>query len=92
MTELRAKGPFTRTVLGVTVTIDVVIIILFAINTALATVLLDDASFNPRFLLVLGIDLALAFALGYTVYRALGVVLGSQVDQVPDGDPGCGRL
>ena len=79
--ELRAKGPFTRTVLGVTVTIDVLIIILFAINTALATVLLDASDFNPSALLVLFVDLALAFAMGYVVYRILRVVLGSQLDE-----------
>ncbi len=80
ISELRAKGPFTRTVLGVTVSIDVVIIILFAVNTALATILLDASSFNPLSLLVLALDLGLAFAFGYIIYRVLAVVLGSQLE------------
>ncbi|NIO40282.1 MAG: potassium transporter TrkA, partial [Burkholderiales bacterium] len=33
--ELRAKGPFTQVVIGVTVIMDVVVIILFAVNASI---------------------------------------------------------
>ena len=38
--EVRARGPFTRTALGVTVLMDVAIIVLFAVMTSIAAALL----------------------------------------------------
>ena len=40
--ELRASGPFTRMVLGVTVTMDVVVIILFTISSSIADAVLGQ--------------------------------------------------
>jgi len=66
--ELRASGPFTRLVLGVTVTIDVVVILLFAISSSVADALLDQLGF--RFSLVLLVVAEIVMAVG------LGVILG----------------
>ena len=48
--ELRAKGPFTQTVLGVTVIMDVVVITLFATNSSIANAVLTGLSFNMSFI------------------------------------------
>ncbi len=50
--ELRAKGQFTQTVLGVTVIMDVVGIILFAANSSVAGALFSGLNFNFVFILL----------------------------------------
>ena len=60
----RAKGPFTRTILGITVTMDVVIVVVFAIAVAIASGLLTGVGFSPQFALLLLIDLGLAVVVG----------------------------
>ena len=62
--EVRARGRYTRTVLGVTITMDVAIIVLFATMTSVASPLLTDTALNPSFLLLLLLDLAVAVVLG----------------------------
>jgi Trk K+ transport system NAD-binding subunit/Kef-type K+ transport system membrane component KefB len=69
--EVRARGPFTRLVLGVTVTMDVVIIVFFAINSSLAEALLTGVGLQLSFVPVLLLDLALAISLGYLAGRLL---------------------
>ena len=55
--ELRAKGPFTQTVLGVNVIMDGVVIILFAVNSAAADALLTGVSFSRSFVGLLAFEL-----------------------------------
>lgn len=62
--EIRARGVFTRTVLGVTVTMDVVIILLFAVSVAVASALLTGVGLTPTFLLLLVVDLGAAVVAG----------------------------
>ncbi len=53
--EMRARGPFTRTALGVTVVMDVVVILIFALNSSIADVLLTQDAFQPMLIvLVIG--------------------------------------
>ena len=51
--EMRANGPFTKTVMGVTVIKDVLVIILFSISLALAKALINDESTNLLFFIIL---------------------------------------
>lgn len=74
--EVRARGAFTRTLLSVTVFMDVFIIVLFAITTSIASVLLTGTEFNVLFVVYLAIDLFIATAIGYLVGRLLQLVLG----------------
>lgn len=73
--ELSARGRFTRTVLGVTVTMDVVIIILFAAITSVATPLLTDSSLEMSFVGLLALDLAIAAGVGYLSGQVLRIIL-----------------
>jgi len=62
--ELRAKGPFTRTVLGVTVIIDVAVIILFAISSESADALMLGLPLSVGFILFLIAELVASIILG----------------------------
>jgi len=77
--ELRAKGPFTKTVLGIIVMIDVVIITLFAFSTLIAQVLLTDSGFSPTFLGLSIINLIANGILGLLTGYVLVVVLGTKL-------------
>ena len=74
--ELRAKGPFTQTVLGVTIIMDVVVIMLFAANSSVADALLTGLNFNIGFVLLLLFELSASFILGYLLSKLLlGILL-----------------
>ncbi|UCG27865.1 MAG: cation:proton antiporter [Bacteroidales bacterium] len=78
--ELRAKGPFTHTALGVTVLIDVLVIILFAITFSLANTLLTGIKFNLYYLVLLGLELSVSFGLGYLAGKFLGFLLARRLN------------
>jgi len=80
--EVRAKGPFTRMALSVTVFMDVVIIILFAISTSIASALLTGAGLDLSFIGLLALDLSLAIGIGYLVGHLLKGIMGGRI---PDG-------
>ena len=63
--ELRAKGPFTQLVLGVTVVTDVVVIVLFTLAYELALVWVHARPLGLGFLLLLAVEIAASVALGY---------------------------
>ncbi len=74
--EVRAKGPFTRTALSVTVVIDVAIVFCFALSVNFVEPLLDASkSIDLRFILLIILDLALALGVGYLTGFALKQVL-----------------
>jgi len=66
--ELRAKGPFVQTVMGVTVVKDFLVIILFSICLSLSQVLIEGQDFQYIEILLLLIELGLSFAVGFYVY------------------------
>lgn len=69
--ELRAKGPFTQTSIGVTVVKDVLVIILFAVCFAVSKTLVSGEDFSLASLGFLLIELVTSFALG----KLLGGIL-----------------
>ncbi|MCG8685946.1 MAG: cation:proton antiporter [Desulfobacterales bacterium] len=73
--ELRARGPFVQTVLGVTVIMDVVVITLFATNLSIADALFTGLRFNFGFVLLLIIELGGSLVSGLLVCRVLTVLL-----------------
>ncbi len=75
--ELRAKGPFTRTVLGVTMVTDVAVIFLFAFSSSVADAVLTSMGFDLSFIVLLLAELFLSLVLGYIVGRILEFVLFS---------------
>ena len=73
--ELRARGPFTQTALGVTVVKDFGVIILFAVIFTLSKSLIQEVSFRLIFLLQVLAELLAAFGLGFVVWLILRVIL-----------------
>ena len=71
--EMRANGPFTKTVMGVTVTIDVLVIIIFAITFSIAKALVNGDDMGIVFLEILAAELIVSFALGYLVGKLLEI-------------------
>lgn len=80
--EVRAKGPFTSTILGVTVSMDVVIIVAFAVGVAVASALLEGIGFNAIVIGLLLLDLAAAIGLGYLVGKLLDLILGTNLNRL----------
>ncbi|MFK5952300.1 MAG: cation:proton antiporter, partial [Desulfobacterium sp.] len=74
--ELRAKGPFTQTALGVTVIMDVVVIVLFSANSSIADALLTGLRLNLGFVVLLLLELCGSLLLGFVVSKILlGIML-----------------
>ena len=73
--ELRAKGPFTQTVLGVTVIMDVVVIVLFTVAFSVASGILSGRGFDVASIGVLSGELAasvvIACGLGHAIHMML---------------------
>ncbi|MFZ5564355.1 MAG: PTS sugar transporter subunit IIA [Thermodesulfobacteriota bacterium] len=63
--EVRASGPFTQTVLGVTMIVDVVVIALFAVSLSVTGSLLTGMGMNIGFIGILLLELGLSLFLGY---------------------------
>jgi len=80
--EVRARGPFTRTALGVTVLMDVAIIVLFAVMTSIAAALLTDASLNVGFLGLLLLDLGAAVTFGIATGMLLRWLLTQRIPRL----------
>lgn len=73
--ELRARGPFTQTAMGVTVVIDFLVVILFALTFAIAGSFIKGISLNFIFIGRIIIELTFASILGYFLGKLLGIVL-----------------
>jgi len=69
--EMRANGPFTKTVMGVTVTIDVLVIIIFALSFSVAEALINGEEMGFLFILILLIELLVSFAIGFLAGKIL---------------------
>lgn len=73
--ELRARGPFTQTAIGVTVVKDFGVIVFFAIIFTLSKSLIQDTVFRPIYILQVLVELVAAFGLGFVVWWMLRVIL-----------------
>jgi len=73
--ELRAKGGFTQTVLGVTIIMDVVVIILFAANSSIADALFSGLDFNFGFISLLILEIGASIVIGFLVSKIILLIL-----------------
>lgn len=80
--ELRAKGPFTQIILGVTMILDVVVIILYAVNSSIANSLLSGLSFNFSFITPFLINLTASVALGYFLGKFIIYILSKRMQSI----------
>jgi Kef-type K+ transport system membrane component KefB len=77
--ELRAKGPYTKTVLGVTILLDVVVIVLFAISVSISHILLTGLAINLMPVLKLVTELMAAATIGFIASKLLEFTLASHL-------------
>ena len=73
--ELRARGPFTQTVLGVTVVLDFVVIVLFAINIEIAGALLTGVPLNLGFAGLILFELFFSVVLAVLLAAVLRLIM-----------------
>lgn len=78
--EMRAKGPFTQTALGVTVLKDVLVIVLFAICFAFGDALITGEELKLGFILLLLVELLLSFGIGFLVGKLLSTILSLKAE------------
>ena len=62
--EMRSRGPFTKTVLGVTVLIDVLVIVLFSLTFAYARAVIHNVPTDAEFFLLLLAGIGLTVIIG----------------------------
>lgn len=80
ISEMRAKGPFTQTVMGVTVLKDVLVILLFAICLSIAVNIISEVQFSIAFLLIILLEIVLAFVIGYFIGRWISFLLSLRLN------------
>ncbi len=81
--ELRAKGPFVQTVMGVTVVKDFLVIILFSICLALGESLIGGSKFEAISIFYIILELVLSFVLGYFLFgQLLKLVLSFKIMRI----------
>lgn len=84
ISECRACGIFTETVLGVTVAMDVLIIILFTLALTLCKMLLvADAAISYQALLALSLEMLASMSLGALSGRAISFYIGRAGHDLP---------
>ncbi|WP_420580010.1 cation:proton antiporter [Reichenbachiella sp.] len=74
--ELRAKGPFTQTVMGVTVLKDFIVIVLFAMCFAMSISLVSGNEFKYISVLLPVLEMLISAGIGYLLGRLLDAFLG----------------
>ncbi len=79
--ELRAKGPFTQTVIGVTVLIDFLVIILFTVSFSLSKTLINGENFDIISIILIFLGLGIGAGIGYLLGKFLEFVLSWRIHQ-----------
>lgn len=75
--EVKAKGPFSKTVLSITVVMDVLIIVMFAVSVAFASAMIDGNSVTLSFFGILILDIFIALVVGFLLGKFIGIVLST---------------
>lgn len=73
--ELRAKGRFTQTILGVTIISDVAVIAVFAFSSSAADALLTGLGFDLFTIVLFAGELAVSVLIGFGVSRLIAAIL-----------------
>ncbi len=77
--EMRAKGPFTQTVMGVTVLIDVLVIILFTITFSIAKTLIAGEEFSFILIVKLFIELIFSISFGLLFGKLINALMSTNI-------------
>jgi Kef-type K+ transport system membrane component KefB len=75
--ECRARGPFTETVLGVTVVVDVLVILLFAVVVSICqAAVVPGGGMDFRFIEMVGVELAVSILAGILLGWVVSLYIG----------------
>jgi len=77
--ELRAKGPFTQTVLGVSVLKEFFVIVIFTLTFTAAVTLVNETPLSADFIGDIAIELAMALVLGWLFGKLMELIMGISV-------------
>jgi Trk K+ transport system NAD-binding subunit/NhaP-type Na+/H+ or K+/H+ antiporter len=80
--ELRAKGPFTQMIMGVTVLKDALVVILFAIIISIASTLVTGQDLSIVNVLVMVVSLVISLLLGYLLFLLLKLILSLKLSTI----------
>jgi Trk K+ transport system NAD-binding subunit/Kef-type K+ transport system membrane component KefB len=80
--ELRAKGPFTKTALGVTMIMDVAVILVFGLTSSISDALLSGLSFSLGFIGLMLFELFISILIGTLLYKIIQKILSFQIDRM----------
>ncbi len=78
--EVRAKGPFTQTTMGVTVLKDFLVIILFGVTMSVAETLIIGKEFDLMAIIIILVELSLSFSLGFLFYYIIRFLLSLHLE------------
>ncbi len=73
--EMRAKGPFTQTAMGVTVITDVLVIVIFSVCFSVARTLVTGAHFDLFSVIILLLELIVSLGVGYLIFIIINFIL-----------------
>lgn len=79
--ELKARGSFTQLILGVTVLMDSVVILLFAVSSSAVNALTSGSQFDPMLIIALLVELVLDIAFGVLMALLLRMILSVNLSQ-----------
>lgn len=80
--ELRAKGPFTQTVMGVTVLKDFLVIVVFAICLAISKMLVNGDNFDFLSVAIILVSLLAGCGVGFLLGKWIELILSLRMRQV----------
>ncbi len=75
VSEMRAKGPFVKTAIGVTVLIDVFVILLFSFTLELCVAFFEDSNFDLLFVGIITLELISSVGVGFLLGYILAGIL-----------------
>ncbi|MCF6366221.1 MAG: cation:proton antiporter [Bacteroidales bacterium] len=79
ISEMRAKGPFTQTVMGVTVVKDVLVIILFALTFSISKTLIAGEKFSIFLIFLLLFEILISVGLGIIFSKIIAFALSLKI-------------
>lgn len=80
--EMRAKGPFTQSAIGITVIKDVLVIVLFSLCFSIANILIKgEDGVNYTLAIILLIELILSAGIGYSIGKLISFLIGFSMSE-----------
>jgi len=77
--EMRAQGPFTKTAMGVTVVIDVLVILLFSAVFAYTKSITQGEGVDAMFFIILIVEIVISIAIGFLYGKFINYLLSLKI-------------